>query len=86
MTRKPKRPSSWRRRIGIALKTLLVLVLLGALLGLGTFVVLYQSIDIPDENESFKAQTTFVYYGRRVPARDVLRRAEPRVDPPRGHA
>ena len=33
-------------------------VLLGAL----AFFVLYRSIDIPDPNEAFKAQTTFVYY------------------------
>mgnify|MGYP001765456620 CR=1 FL=1 len=41
---------------------LLVLMLVGALIAVGTFVYLYQTIEIPDENEEFKAQTSFVYY------------------------
>ena len=36
--------------------------LVGALVAVGVFVVLYQAIDIPDPNEDFEAQTTFVYY------------------------
>ncbi len=36
--------------------------LVGALVAVGGFVVAYQSIDIPDANEEFKTQTSFVYY------------------------
>jgi membrane peptidoglycan carboxypeptidase len=39
-----------------------VVGLVGVLLVVGTFVFLYQSIEIPDENEEFKTQTSFVYY------------------------
>jgi membrane peptidoglycan carboxypeptidase len=53
-TRKQKllRVGKWVGLVG------LVCVLLGA----GTFVFLYQSIDIPDPNEDFQTQTSFVYY------------------------
>ena len=44
------------------LKTLLVLGLVGLLVVVGLFFVLYSAISIPKPNEAFKAQTTFVYY------------------------
>ena len=53
-----KRGSRWRR----VLTWLLALGLVGALLAVGSFVVLYQSIDVPDPNEDFETQTSFVYY------------------------
>ncbi|HEX6150150.1 MAG TPA: transglycosylase domain-containing protein [Nocardioides sp.] len=54
---KPSR-SRWRR----AGKWLLILGLIGTLLAGGAFVLLYQTIDIPDPNEDFETQTSFVYY------------------------
>lgn len=36
--------------------------LVGALIAVGLFFVLYKAIEIPQPNEAFKAQTTFVYY------------------------
>ncbi len=61
-TKKPQRPakggSRWRRVV----IWLLALGLVGALLGVGSFVVLYQTIDVPDPNEDFETQTSFVYY------------------------
>jgi membrane peptidoglycan carboxypeptidase len=50
--------SRWRR----AGKWALILGLVGVLFGIGAFVVLYQSIDIPDPNKDFETQTSFVYY------------------------
>ena len=29
---------------------------------MGGFLVLYQAIDVPDPNEDFETQTSFVYY------------------------
>ncbi|QZY30983.1 penicillin-binding protein [Nocardioides coralli] len=40
----------------------MILGLVGTLLGVGSFVVLYQAIDVPDPNEDFETQTSFVYY------------------------
>jgi len=61
-TKKPQRPakrgSRWRR----VLTWLLGLGLVGALLGLGVFIILYQVIDVPNPNKDFEAQTSFVYY------------------------
>ncbi|WP_432477939.1 transglycosylase domain-containing protein [Nocardioides sp. GXQ0305] len=60
--KKPQRPakrgSRWRR----VLTWLLALGLVGSLLAVGAFVVLYQTIDVPDPNEDFETQTSFVYY------------------------
>ena len=54
-----KQPRSRWRRVG---RWALILGLIGVLFGVVTFVVLYQSIDIPDPNEDFETQTSFVYY------------------------
>ncbi len=63
VTKRPKKPPVTRgTRVRRALKWLLVVVLVGALIGAGTFVALYQAIDIPDPNEDFETQTSFVYY------------------------
>ena len=56
-TSKPKR--SRRRRI---LRWALLAVLALFLLGCAAFAVGYFTTDIPDPNEDFQAQTTFVYY------------------------
>ncbi|MEJ7832877.1 MAG: transglycosylase domain-containing protein [Nocardioides sp.] len=44
------------------LKWTSIVGLVGALLMAATFVVLYNSIDIPNENEGFLDETSFVYY------------------------
>ncbi|WP_248579629.1 transglycosylase domain-containing protein [Nocardioides sp. InS609-2] len=63
VTKRPKKPPVTRgTRVRRALKWLLVVVLVGALIGAGTFVALYQAIDIPDPNKDFETQTSFVYY------------------------
>ncbi len=41
---------------------LCTLGLVGALIAVGGFVFLYQTMDIPTENAEFKTQTSFVYY------------------------
>ena len=61
-TRPQQPPVTTRQRLRRALKWLLVVVLVGALLGAASFVVLYQTIDVPDPNEDFETQTSFVYY------------------------
>ena len=60
--KKPKRPGDGKRRTWRIVKVLLILALVGALVVAGAFFVLYRSIDIPDPNEDFEAQTTKVYY------------------------
>ena len=62
MTKKPKRGRSGKSRWKRVGKWLLILGLVGALLAVGSFVVLYQAIDVPDPNEDFETQTSFVYY------------------------
>ncbi len=62
VTRKPKRPGTTKRRVLTALKWLLVVGLVGALLGALTLFVVYQRTDIPDPNAEFLTQTTKVYY------------------------
>jgi membrane peptidoglycan carboxypeptidase len=51
-------PSRRRRLLKWAGITALVLALIGAL----GFTVLYQAIEIPDPNEDFQTETSFVYY------------------------
>jgi membrane peptidoglycan carboxypeptidase len=41
---------------------LLVVGLVGALLAAGSFAVLYNTIEIPDPNEEFQTETSFVYF------------------------
>ncbi len=62
VTKKPKRPVSAKSRWKRVGKWVLILGLVGSLLAVGGFIVLYQAIDIPDPNEDFETQTTFVYY------------------------
>jgi membrane peptidoglycan carboxypeptidase len=46
----------------VTLRWFAFLSVIGIVLGAVTFFVLYQSIDIPDENADFKTETTKVYY------------------------
>jgi len=61
-TKKTKRPARSGSRLRRVLTWLLALGLVGALLAVGGFLVLYQAIDVPDPNEDFETQTSFVYY------------------------
>ncbi len=54
----PSRGATFRR----ILKWLAVLGLVGALLVTAGLVVLYKTTDIPNPNQDFQAQTSFVYY------------------------
>ena len=60
--RRPKKQRSTGDRVRSALKVFLVLGVVGALVATGAFFVLYKAISIPEPNEAFQAQTTFVYY------------------------
>lgn len=63
VTRRPSKPkkTAGTRARGL-LKVLLIFGLVGTLIAVGLFFVLYKAIEIPEPNEAFKAQTTFVYY------------------------
>jgi len=60
--KRPQRPAKRGSRLRRVLVWLLALGLVGALVAAAGFVVLYQSIDVPNPNEDFEAQTSFVYY------------------------
>ena len=62
VTKKPQRPLSRRDRAKKVGKWLLVVGLVCALLGVSAFVVAYTVTDVPDPNEDFQTQTSFVYY------------------------
>ena len=57
-TQKPR----WRRVVRKVLVWGSVTGLVLVLLAVGTFVYLYQTIDIPDPNAEFQTETSFVYY------------------------
>lgn len=62
VTKTQKRPRT-RKEIALRVgKWLLIVGLVGSLLAVAGFVFLYQTIDIPDPNEDFETQTSFVYY------------------------
>ena len=61
-SKKSRRPAKRGSRLRRAFTWLLALGLVGALVAIGGFVVLYQTIDVPNPNEDFETQTTFVYY------------------------
>lgn len=56
--KKGKKKSIWKR----VLFWLLIVVLALGLIGVGTFLYLYQTTDLPDPNDDFQTNTTFVYY------------------------
>jgi len=59
---KSKAPLSRRARLKKVGKWALITGLVGALVAVGGFVFLYTTIDIPDPNEDFQTETSFVYY------------------------
>ena len=61
-TRRPKNRRTGKQRAASIAKVLAVVAVVGALVLGGVVVVLYQAISIPEPNEDFEAQTTFVYY------------------------
>lgn len=62
-TKKPQKPKRTPKQKALRVgKWALILGLVGSLLAALTFVVLYQAIEVPDPNEDFETQTTFVYY------------------------
>ena len=61
-TKTPQRPPKRGSRLRRVLTWLLALGLVGALLAVGSFIVLYQAIDVPNPNDDFETQTSFVYY------------------------
>ncbi|NHC22468.1 penicillin-binding protein [Nocardioides sp. IC4_145] len=58
----PKPARTRKQKVWRVARWFLALGLVGALLLGAAFVVLYQTIDIPDPNEDFETQTTFVYF------------------------
>ena len=61
-TRRPKTRRTGKQRAAQVAKILAIVGVVGALVLGGVVVVLYQAISIPEPNEDFEAQTTFVYY------------------------
>jgi membrane peptidoglycan carboxypeptidase len=62
VTRKPKRPGTTKARLLRVLKWGLIAALVGSLCLIGVFVYLYKTTSIPNPNEDFQTQTSFVYY------------------------
>ncbi len=60
--KKSKRPVGRHDRMKKVGKWLLIVGLVGTLVMAGAFVFLYQTTDIPDPNEDFQTQTSFVYF------------------------
>ena len=52
----------WKRRLVATAKWGTVAGLVLALIGAGSFYYLYRTVEIPDPNEDFETQTSFVYY------------------------
>ena len=62
VTKKAQRPLSGRERAKKAGKWVLIVGLVCSLLGVAAFAVAYAVTDVPDPNEDFQTQTSFVYY------------------------
>jgi membrane peptidoglycan carboxypeptidase len=58
----PQRPRTARGRVKQVAKWLLILGLVGGLLVAAGLFYVYKSTDIPDPNEDFETQTSFIYY------------------------
>jgi len=61
-TKRNGKPKKQRSRKAKVLRALLFTFLGFVLLGAGLFAYVYAAVEIPDPNEDFEAQTTFVYY------------------------
>ena len=59
-TRRPQARRTGKQRAARVAKILAIVGVVGALVLGGVVVVLYQAISIPEPNEDFEAQTTFV--------------------------
>jgi membrane peptidoglycan carboxypeptidase len=62
VTKRPQRPLSSRDRAKKAGKWVLIVGLVCSLLGAAAFAIAYAVTDVPDPNEDFQTQTSFVYY------------------------
>ncbi|MGH3361390.1 MAG: transglycosylase domain-containing protein [Nocardioides sp.] len=58
----PPRPTTSRDRVKRAAKWVLIVGLVGTLIAVASFAFLYATVDVPDPNEDFETQTSFVYY------------------------
>src|SRR4051794_35257696 len=61
-TKPARRRRTGKERVRQVAKWAAIVGLVGVLLATAAFVVLYRSIDIPDPNKDFEAETSFVYY------------------------
>ena len=59
---KPGKPGKERSRRYRIVRGLLLGLVGFLVLGAGAFAYVYAAVDVPDPNEDFEAQTTFVYY------------------------
>lgn len=57
-----KRPRTRKQRVWRVAKWFLIVGLVCSLVAVGGFIYAYQTTDIPDPNEDFETQTSFVYY------------------------
>ena len=60
--RKPKPPGVAKRRALKIAKWFLIVALAGSLVLIGAFIYLYKTTPIPNPNEDFQTQSSFVYY------------------------
>lgn len=62
MKRTAKEPKTWKSRSKKAAKWTAIVSLVLALMGVGAFAVLYNTIEVPNPNADFKTETSFIYY------------------------
>ena len=62
VTKKAAAPRTRKQKLKRVGKWLLIVGLVSSLLAAAGFVVLYQAIEIPDPNEDFQTETSFVYF------------------------
>jgi hypothetical protein len=62
VTKKPQRPQTRGERAKKVGKWALIVGLVCSLLGVAAFAVGYAVTDVPNPNEDFQTQTSFVYY------------------------
>ncbi len=62
VTKKASAPRTRKQKLKRVGKWFLIVGLVGTLLAAASFVVLYQAIEVPDPNEDFQTETSFVYY------------------------
>ncbi len=60
--KKPKKPLTRRQKVMRVLKWCGLAFVAGLLLLVGLFALLYQTIEVPDPNEDFQTETSFIYY------------------------